>query len=150
MTLLPKPTLGVGLAAVMLLRLLPSLRLQLAGLAALSVCLPLASVLLSGIVAVTLSPVMSSRFVHEHGEEGRLTALVNRGFEAVKRVYGRLLDGALQMRWAIVVASLLVMLAAWPLYTFSRKELALFGFVRAPRVLDVERWMLNVRCSKNG
>jgi signal transduction histidine kinase len=41
-------TLGVGLAAVVLLRLLPSLRLQLAGLAALSVCLPLASVLLSG------------------------------------------------------------------------------------------------------
>ncbi len=31
-----------------------------------------------GIVAVTLSPVMSSRFVHEHGHEGRLTRLVNR------------------------------------------------------------------------
>jgi signal transduction histidine kinase len=44
-------TLGVGLVAVVLLRLLPSLRLQLAGLAALSVCLPLASVLLSGWVA---------------------------------------------------------------------------------------------------
>ena len=36
---------------MLLLRLLPSLRLQLAGLAALSVCLPLASVLLSGWVA---------------------------------------------------------------------------------------------------
>lgn len=44
-------TLAVGLGAVVLLRLLPSLRLQLAGLAALSVCLPLASVLLSGWVA---------------------------------------------------------------------------------------------------
>ena len=44
-------TLAVGLLAVLLLRLLPSLRLQLAGLAALSVCLPLASVLLSGWVA---------------------------------------------------------------------------------------------------
>lgn len=44
-------TLAVGLVAVLLLRLLPSLRLQLAGLAALSVCLPLASVLLSGWVA---------------------------------------------------------------------------------------------------
>lgn len=44
-------TLGVGLAAVGVLRLLPSLRLQLAGLAALAVCLPLASVLLSGWVA---------------------------------------------------------------------------------------------------
>ena len=44
-------TLAVGLLAVVLLRLLPSLRLQLAGLAALSVCLPLLAVLLSGWVA---------------------------------------------------------------------------------------------------
>ena len=44
-------TLAVGLVAVGLLRLLPTLRLQLAGLAALSVCLPLTSVLLSGWVA---------------------------------------------------------------------------------------------------
>ena len=83
-----------------------------------------AAVVVSGIVAVTLSPVMSSRLVHEHGQEGRLTALVNRAFGAVRSLYARLLDGALEMRWAIVAASLLVMAAAWPLYTFSRKELA--------------------------
>jgi multidrug efflux pump len=83
-----------------------------------------AAVVLSGIVAVTLSPVMSSRFVHEHGHEGRLTRIVNRAFEAVRRLYGRLLDGALGMRWGIVAAALLVMAAAWPLYTYSRSELA--------------------------
>ena len=83
-----------------------------------------AAVVLSGIVAVTLSPVMSSRFVHEHGHEGRLTRLVNRGFDAVRVWYAKVLDGALQMRWAIVAASVLVMFAAWPLYTFSKKELA--------------------------
>lgn len=44
-------TLAVGLVSVTLLRLLPSLRLQLVGLAVLSVCLPLISVLLSGWVA---------------------------------------------------------------------------------------------------
>ncbi|HET9298744.1 MAG TPA: efflux RND transporter permease subunit, partial [Candidatus Polarisedimenticolaceae bacterium] len=55
-----------------------------------------AAVLVSGFVAVTLSPVMSSRFVHPGGKEGRLTRLVNRGFDAFKGVYGRLLDGALQ------------------------------------------------------
>jgi signal transduction histidine kinase len=44
-------TLAVGLVAVALLRLLPSLRLQLAGLAVLCVLLPLSSVLLSGWVA---------------------------------------------------------------------------------------------------
>jgi multidrug efflux pump len=83
-----------------------------------------AAVVLSGIVAVTLSPAMSSRFVHPHGKEGRLTALVNRGFEAVRARYAKLLDGALTMRWAIVAAALLMMAAAWPLYSFSRRELA--------------------------
>jgi multidrug efflux pump len=83
-----------------------------------------AAVVVSGLVAVTLSPVMSAYLIHEHGQEGRLTALVNRAFEAVKRGYARALDAALGMRWAIVAASLLIMLAAWPLYTFSRKELA--------------------------
>ncbi|MGH8469556.1 MAG: efflux RND transporter permease subunit [Gammaproteobacteria bacterium] len=83
-----------------------------------------AAVVLSGIVAVTLSPVMSSRFVHPQGKEGRLTTLVNRGFERVRRGYARLLEVALQMRWAIVAAALLIMVAAWPLYMFSRQELA--------------------------
>jgi multidrug efflux pump len=83
-----------------------------------------AAVVLSGIVAVTLSPVMSSRFVHEHGHEGRLTALVNRAFDAVRARYERLLDGALRMRWGVVAAALLVAAAAWPLYTYSKRELA--------------------------
>ncbi|MCW5632563.1 MAG: efflux RND transporter permease subunit [Rubrivivax sp.] len=83
-----------------------------------------AAVVVSGIVAVTLSPVMSSRFVHENGRQGRLTILVNRGFEHVKRGYARALDVALGMRGAIVAAALLVTAAAWPLYQLSRQELA--------------------------
>lgn len=82
------------------------------------------AVVLSGVVAITLSPVMSSRFVHPQGKEGRLTGFVNRRFEAVRRVYARLLDGALTMRWGIVAAALLIMVMAWPLYLFSRQELA--------------------------
>ncbi|HEY6224884.1 MAG TPA: efflux RND transporter permease subunit [Gemmatimonadales bacterium] len=83
-----------------------------------------AAVVVSGIVAVTLSPVMSSRFVNEKGHEGRLSQLVHTGFEAVRRRYARLLDGALEMRWSIVAAAVLVMVGAWPLYQYSRKELA--------------------------
>lgn len=83
-----------------------------------------AAVVVSGIVALTLSPVMSSRFVHEHGHEGKLTAIVNRGFDAVRRTYERMLDGALSMRWGIVAMAVLVTLAAWPLYMYSRQELA--------------------------
>src|SRR5205823_14803373 len=83
-----------------------------------------AAVVVSGIVAVTLSPVMSSRFVHERGREGRLTRLVQRGFDWLRGRYERLLDGALGMGRAIVAAAVLVMLAAVPLYQNSRRELA--------------------------
>jgi multidrug efflux pump len=67
---------------------------------------------------------MSSRFVHGHGQEGRLTRLVNRGFEAVQHRYEKLLDGAMHIRWAVVAAAVLVMAAGWPLYMFSKSELA--------------------------
>ena len=67
-----------------------------------------AAVVVSGVVAVTLSPMMSARFVHDAGQQSRLTAFVNRGFEFVRRGYARLLDGALEMRWPIVVAALLI------------------------------------------
>ena len=83
-----------------------------------------AAVVVSGLVALTLSPVMSSKFVHQHGEETRLTKLVNRAFAAVSRGYARLLDGALDMRWAIVAVAAVVTIAAWPLYQYSHQELA--------------------------
>ena len=83
-----------------------------------------AAVVVSGIVAITLSPVMSSRFVHEHGQEGRLTKFVNRLFDRVRDKYAELLDGAVGMRWAVVAAALLVMASAWPLFSWSRRELA--------------------------
>ena len=83
-----------------------------------------AAVVVSGIVALTLSPVMSSRFVHPHGREGRLTSLVNRVFESVRRAYTWMLDTALAIRWAVVVAALAIMAAAWPMYSQSRRELA--------------------------
>jgi len=82
------------------------------------------AVILSGIVAITLSPMMSSRFVHPQGKEGRLTAFVNRRFEEARGLYAWLLDSALTMRWGIVAAACFIMIAAWPLYHFSRQELA--------------------------
>jgi multidrug efflux pump len=82
------------------------------------------AVVVSGVVALTLSPMMSSRLVHAHGKEGWLTRQVNRGFELVRRAYAWCLDTALQMRWPIVLAALLVTVWAYPLYLFSQKELA--------------------------
>ena len=83
-----------------------------------------AAVVLSGIVALTLSPFLSSRILHPHGQQARLTRLVNRVFDRIRARYATLLDGALTMRWSIVGASVLVIAAAWPMYQQSRKELA--------------------------
>jgi multidrug efflux pump len=83
-----------------------------------------AAVVVSGFVALTLSPVMSSRFVHESGHETKLTKIVNRIFEKVRNFYERVLNGALGMRGAIVGIAVVVTLAVVPLYLFSRQELA--------------------------
>ena len=83
-----------------------------------------AAVVVSGLVAVTLSPVMSSRFVHEYGKEGRLTRFVNHLFDRVRDRYAGWLDSAQQMRWAVVAAALIIMAGAWPLFSWSRRELA--------------------------
>ncbi|MCP9450163.1 MAG: efflux RND transporter permease subunit [Nitrospira sp.] len=82
------------------------------------------AVVLSGVVAVTLSPVMSAWSVRPQGREGLLARLVDRAFASLHRTYGRLLDGALAIRWSIVASALLVTAAAWPLFFFSRQELA--------------------------
>ncbi|MFO0829297.1 MAG: efflux RND transporter permease subunit [Phycisphaerales bacterium] len=83
-----------------------------------------ASVVVSGVVALTLSPVMSSKLVHPHGKEGRFTHLVNAGFDKLRTLYGRTLDVTLSLRWVMAIAAVLIALAAVPLYTFSGKELA--------------------------
>ena len=83
-----------------------------------------AAVVISGVVAVTLSPVMSAHVVNAQGHETRLAALVNRVFDRVREVYARVLDGALGIRGAVVTAALLVAVSAWPLYSYSRSELA--------------------------
>jgi multidrug efflux pump len=96
-----------------------------------------AAVVLSGVVAVTLSPVMSARAVHEAGHEGRLTRLVNRAFDAVRDRYARLLDGALQIRGAVVAAAVVVMAAAVVVTVatgvdYVRRALALHRIGRVP------------------
>ena len=83
-----------------------------------------AAVLVSGFVAVTLSPIMSARMVRAHGKEAWLTRQVDRGFAWIRGLYSRALDGALSIRWTIVVVAAVVTIGAWPLYTGSRRELA--------------------------
>ncbi len=83
-----------------------------------------AAVVVSGIVAVTLSPIMSAYLLPAGGREGVMTRWVNRIFAAVRRRYASMLSLVLELRWSIALATLLAGAAAFPLYRFSSKELA--------------------------
>ncbi len=83
-----------------------------------------AAVLVSGFVAITLSPIMSARMVRDHGREAWLTRQVNAGFAVLRRLYERALDATLAIRWAVLAVAILAGAAAWPLYAESRRELA--------------------------
>ncbi len=61
------------------------------------------AVLLSGIVALTLSPVVSSWLLKEETENRGLPRLINGGFERLKRIYAWVLDSALAVRPAIYI-----------------------------------------------
>ncbi|MFO0872540.1 MAG: efflux RND transporter permease subunit [Phycisphaerales bacterium] len=83
-----------------------------------------AAVVVSGVVALTLSPIMSAVLVPERGREGRFTRLVNGLFDRLRRLYGRTLDVTLSLRWTMAFAAAFIALAAVPLYRFSATELA--------------------------
>jgi multidrug efflux pump len=82
------------------------------------------SVFISGIVAVTLSPMMSSRLLKAGMTEKGFAGRVERGFKRLRNTYGRLLDGTLNARPAVYLVWVVVSLLVVPMYTMSAKELA--------------------------
>lgn len=83
-----------------------------------------AAVVVSGIVALTLSPIMSAKMVVPNGKESWFAKMVNRHFDALRGVYGRVLGVTLQLKWTMAIAAVLIAVAAVPLYTGSKSELA--------------------------
>jgi multidrug efflux pump len=96
------------------------------------------AVIVSGIVALTLSPMMGSRLLREGDSERGFAGMINRHFETVRRLYSRMLGGTLRYRPVMLTLWILVALLAAPFYMFSMKELApqedqgvVFGIVQA-------------------
>ncbi|HSO20596.1 MAG TPA: efflux RND transporter permease subunit, partial [Desulfosarcina sp.] len=96
------------------------------------------AVTISGIVALTLSPMMSSKLltpgISERGFAGKIT----RDFKRFTAFYGRLLDRTLNARPAVYAVWIVVSLLAVPMYLMSPKELApaedqgvIFGIIEA-------------------
>src|SRR5947209_6237897 len=62
------------------------------------------AVTISGIVALTLSPVMSAYLLHRSDEEHGLAAKINHTFDRIKEAYGRTLQSVLTHRGPIYLA----------------------------------------------
>jgi multidrug efflux pump len=82
------------------------------------------AVLMSGIVAVTLSPIMSAYVVAEKGSESKMTMKVNAGFDQLKQHYVFLLEQSFGWHKQILLLGLFLSLLIAPLFLFSNKELA--------------------------
>jgi multidrug efflux pump len=82
------------------------------------------AVLVSGVVALTLSPMMGSKLLRAGDTERGFAGFVNRRFEAIRHAYTRMLAGTLRYRPVVLTLWVIVTLLIVPFYMFSQKELA--------------------------
>ena len=92
------------------------------------------AVLVSGFVALTLTPMMCSRLLVAHGAENALARVARRGLEAVERGYARLLELVLARSWLLLPLVGLVLGGGLALRDRTPSELAPAedrGYIRA-------------------
>jgi len=96
------------------------------------------AVIISGVVALTLSPMMSSKLLRAGVSDRGFAGMINRHFETVRNTYARLLTGTLNYRPVVFALWAIVALLIVPFYMFSQRELApredqsvVFGVIQA-------------------
>jgi multidrug efflux pump len=96
------------------------------------------AVIVSGIVALTLSPMMGSKLLRAGDTDRGFAGWINRRFDNVRNVYKRALTSTLQYRPVVLGVWIIVALLVVPFYMFSSRELApaedqgiVFGVVQA-------------------
>ena len=82
------------------------------------------AVIVSGVVALTLSPMLGSQLLRAGDTERGFAGIVNRTFERIRGLYSRTLAGTLQYRPVVFVLWGIVVLLIVPFYMFSQRELA--------------------------
>jgi len=97
------------------------------------------AVVVSGIVALTLSPMMASKMLRPGDAERGYAGWINRRFEWLRGGYSRALAVTVSNRVPVIIFAALMALLIYPLSMFSVNELApnedqgfLFGIVQAP------------------
>ena len=82
------------------------------------------AVTISGIVALTLSPMMASKLLKPGIEERGFAGKIAHGFKRFRDFYGRMLEVTLASRPAVYLVWVVVSLLAVPMFIMSPKELA--------------------------
>lgn len=82
------------------------------------------SVIVSGIVALTLSPVMSSLMLKPKENEGKMAKMAEFIFDKLAHYYGYVLNFSLANRWLTIVFALAVFVSLPFLYSQAKQELA--------------------------
>ena len=107
------------------------------------------AVIVSGVVALTLSPMMGSKLLRAGASSRGFAGFVNRRFDAVRTRYTRSLTSTLRYRPVVLVLWALVAVLIVPFYMFSQQELApqedqgvVFGIVQAAANSTVEQTTL--------
>ena len=103
------------------------------------------AVLVSGIVALTLSPMLSALVLRAGGQQGRFEQAVEHAFAALARGYRSLLHGWLRFPSATLLVALVVIAAIYAMYGMTKKELAptedqsiLFFMASAPQTATID------------
>jgi multidrug efflux pump len=96
------------------------------------------AVIVSGVVALTLSPMMGSKLLRSGGGERGFAGWINRRFESVRHGYSGALSATLRYQPVVLVLWLIVTALIVPFYMFSQRELApaedqgvVFGVIQA-------------------
>jgi multidrug efflux pump len=96
------------------------------------------AVIVSGFVALTLSPMMSSKLLRAGGSHRGFAGMINRHFGILRRKYVQILTNTLQWRPVMLTLALIIILLMLPFFLFSEHELApkedqgvVFGIVQA-------------------
>src|SRR3546814_8291211 len=82
------------------------------------------AVLVSGTVALTLSPMMCSKLMRAHETQGPVTRFLERGIDALNRGYRAAQVASLRVRWPVVALVIAVAGSSWLLLTSLKSELA--------------------------
>jgi multidrug efflux pump len=110
------------------------------------------AVIVSGVVALTLSPMMGSRLLRSGGSERGFAGWINRRFDRVRTGYAHVLSRTLRYRPVVLVLWAIVAVLTVPFYMFSQRELApaedqgvVFGVIQAAANSTVDQTNLFTR-----